>query len=482
MSAEGSEIELFPLSMREAVDLALKQNLRLQEAREQLEGAEASREGELARWNARYTVESEISRGEREEFLRIAGTTSLVKRNESQSSRLRMTKEWLAPISSGGRLTGQADMEIQQQEASGTAKSHTLSPRISLSFKQPLTADGRLVESASLKTSEWTNRQAHLQFRQFQDQIIADLLLTYNNLVRIKRGTALAREDLKQTQLFIQNATAKVRLGNLAEIELMKLRVQLSLAENSVLEVEKSEKAIHESLRIQLGLPAGVTIDPTTIPVFRKNNFIFLELKKLALQNRPDIQNLKIGQETAALGISLAKSTNDPFVTLSGSYRRPGSDLDFTEARRSFLDGRQEEWNASATFVFPVFDGGLERANLKRSLASLRGTEITLRAFEEAIGQEIKNTMEEIDSIERRYHTLQSGVNVAEEVFKIDQFRFSRGQITTTDLLRSQLAMFQIKQSRNNALLDYYIAEVRLYKSAGILMEQIDTLVGVNTP
>jgi len=489
-SSNASGGESLSLSMSEAVEMGIKQNRKLLEARERLFASEASLESERAKYKPKHFLEAEgartsqegspIQSGESPSSPLITPMTGQAghTRIDSLVTRYRMKEEMLLPKKIGGRLTFEFNLEGAKREIDAVteANQYVLGPKTSLTYKQPLTREGRIAESVISTSANSAQEQAKQQYRQIQEQVIFEILTTYHEWLKAKKATEVAREAIQQTEQQVKSTGVQVRLGVLAEIELLKIKVQLAFDENAVIEAEKGEETLHELLRNGLGLARGIQLNPTTLPFFQHVVLDSQKLKEIALIERPEIQILKIQEKISALSIETAKSLDDPFLTAIGAYSRQGSEGNLGDASRNFTQGKQEQWAVSATVTFPLFDGGIAQAATQKALTDGRASSIALDALQEDIAVEVEGAVRAVESSERRFITTESSLKIAEEALRIDQFRFSRGQITATDLLRSQLSLFQLKQGLNNALLDHHIAQIRLYKATGTMREAVENL------
>ncbi len=476
-SAGASETPNLPLSIPivEAILAALENGSSSLLAKESLVASKAAHEGEIARYRLQHTLETTKKR--------TASDALIGSKNRTDSSSIEygLSKEQLLPSSVGsGKVTYQLGWDVNQTETDGSgSKSYQTGPKGSITLKQPLTKAGRITESSPPTQAELNFKQAQYQYLQSEEQTIFNVLVSYIDGLKAKQAVGVATETLKQTKQQVEITKVQVKLGVVAEIELSKLQVQLTLDKNAVVSAEKREKEILERLRNQLGLPEGTKITLTTMPPFRKSVMNVEELIRLARERRIDMRHFDIQQQLAEFGVQAAKSADDPVLNLAGSYDRQETEDRFGEAVGRPFHGDEKNWAASATVSLPLFDGGITRAATQRALSNQRSVLLEKKAREQEIGVEIQNTVSAVLSAEELYDTTLANLKLAEDTLKTDQFRYSRGEITTTDFLRSQLVLFQIKEAKNNALLDHFIAQVGLLQATqSLTVEAVEELVG----
>ncbi|MBI5379288.1 MAG: TolC family protein [Nitrospirae bacterium] len=480
------------LTPSQAVALALSQSREIWQARERLAAAEAAYEVELARYTPKAFLEFSASRAHQESPLNggtsLNGTlpptplsieTSQGGMSVSSTSFLGRSgwkQETIISEAWGGRLTWGANLVLERVRETETVvpvgTTYRVAPEIGLSYKQPLTPLGIQAEAAPLRIARLNREQARLTYEKAEDTLIAETVGSYLQLLKAVKLQVIAAESLKVSEEQLRVARAQVRLGRLAEIEAMKMDLQYRRDQNSLIEAEVRVRNTQRLLAERIGLAIETPLIPRMTLSHRPLALDRDRLMAHAMQHRLELRDVALAKKVAEVSVATAASPLEPFLTVNGAYRRVGQGGSPSESLTQFRDTPEAQWAVSAVFTIPLTDGGLTPALVTKSRAALRETGFRREAVERQTVREIQEGIAELDGIDRRYQILTQGLEVAEQVFRIDQLRFARGLLSSTDFQRSQLSLFQVRTEQFTVLIDYRLAALRLLRAAGYRMNQ----------
>ena len=123
----------------------------------------------------------------------------------------------------------------------------------------------------------------------------------------------------------LQLTEARVKEGDVAALEANLLRVEISRAKVSRRSAQGRFDSALLELRRLVGLDATTPIPDQDGPLPPPS---LDELKKHALENRPDLQVARLEEEQESAGVTLSKAEAKPDVTLSTGYSRQYSQFD----------------------------------------------------------------------------------------------------------------------------------------------------------
>jgi len=123
----------------------------------------------------------------------------------------------------------------------------------------------------------------------------------------------------------LQLTEARVKEGDVAPLEASLLKVEINRTEVSRRSAQgRFDSAVLELRRVA-GLDATTLIPDQDVPPSPPS---LGELKKHALENRPDLQVARLEEERESAGVTLSKAEAKPDVTLSAGYSRQYSQFD----------------------------------------------------------------------------------------------------------------------------------------------------------
>lgn len=467
---ENPALPVLKLSLSQTIELALKNGRDIKIAKEDLQNSKAQKGLTLSEFTPKTEVIVSTDRGfnktsdsiEDEQGYRSSFT-------DTNSSEYRWRMDKLPSETLGGRVSTRIGIGLNRvnNRISGKSNEKYFSdPSVSLSYKQPLTRAGRISGYSSILrvADDWN--LAKLNYARTEKLIIFEVVQNYYNLIKSEKLVSFLEENLKQTEKQLEAAKVQLRLGVIAEIEILKMKVQFAQERSNLIDAQRGLTAKQEYLAILIGEPFLSKIIPTTIPLYSFKSINKNECLHTALQEREELKELGYLKNLLYTDLARARSTDDPFLLFNGNYKRKGEAKHFKSVFDNF---KQEDWSIGIRVTIPIDDHGVTSNRTDRVFAGLSKLKNRRNKIKDGIIFEVNESIRNLDSFKRRFDILKEAVDIATENLKIDQLRFNRGVISSDDLGRTQNALLQLKVDRFNTLIDYKIAETALKKAMGTL-------------
>lgn len=464
-----------PLSLKKAVEMALANGTATKTAEERLRLGQAQLDSVLSN----YTPKTELVFSTNKTLDEVKNTAnndnSLPEKafstttQNTHKAKYQWKMDKLVSSKLGGKLSTTIDIGVSVNDSSSLSKSekqYSLGPAISIDYLQPLTKDGRVAGYSPLSKSLNTWRVVQIQHDLDKQDIIFEVIRSYYNFVKAVQLVKFTEENLKQTQKQLETAKIQFKLGNLAEIEVSKMEVQLSRDQSNLIDTKKNHESLQEQLAILIGQPDLKHIDPTQTINYNPVDIRQNDMINKALEERKELKHLFYARENLNLDLSSMKSTDDSFLSLNASYQRKGEQRSVDAA----LDNiKQDSWRIEATLTIPLDDKGTTKSQTAQILSQLFDLSISIKKTKDQIVFEVNEAIRNLQSSKIRYEILEKTLKLAKENLAIDELRFSRGVIASDDLQRTQLELLQLKVDRFSALADYKLSEIELTKAVGVL-------------
>ena len=117
----------------------------------------------------------------------------------------------------------------------------------------------------------------------------------------------------------------------------------------------------------------------------------------------------------------------------------------------------------------PIFTGLGTRAKVQQALIEIEAIDATLKDTRLAMDLAQENAQTQLANNLLTIQTQEENVKLAQEVLSNTQNNYQQGLASLTDLLESERALSDAKNSYTNALLSYKLAEIGLLKAQGKL-------------
>jgi multidrug efflux system outer membrane protein len=173
------------------------------------------------------------------------------------------------------------------------------------------------------------------------------------------------------------------------------------------------------------------------------------------------VQQADRALRSANANIGVARAAFFPSISLTASGGSASRDLS------GLFKGGSGTWSFAPQINLPIFDGGVNRANLDIAKAD---RDISVAQYEKAIQvafREVADALATRGTIDERLNSQEALVQAAEKSFKINDARYRRGADSYLNALVSQRALYTAQQGLITTRLNQTSNAVTLYKVLG---------------
>lgn len=295
-----------------------------------------------------------------------------------------------------------------------------------------------------IEVAESTRSVAQLQLLNSVRGLVLDVQNAFVEVLLAKSNLELANENLQAFRNIVQLNQKRVKAGDLAEVELLRVELAQLQFENAVRHAELRVSAARSRLRLLLGRTAhGQPLDVAG-ELRRDEAPLGLDaLQEQARHLRPDVRALTRDQarSLAELRLQLAQGKVD--YTIGTEYRR-----------QQGLAGRGNSMGVFFQTNIPVFNrnqGEIERARQEQ-----RQVEARIRALTANVESEVEiayltytTARATLDKVEKTM------LARARDVRQITQYSYTRGEATLIEFLDAQRAYNETVQTWNEARAEF---------------------------
>jgi cobalt-zinc-cadmium efflux system outer membrane protein len=289
--------------------------------------------------------------------------------------------------------------------------------------------------------------------------------------LQAKSDLQFARENLAAYQRTVDIDRQMLQQGEIARADFLRIELQTLQFETDLDDAALELKIAKATLRGLLG--AGNLPDDFDVQgefkaaPFEKD---LAELKKQALQNRPDLKSAETGREKAAADVRLAQANRWPDPTVGTSFLHTGNEIPGPEWFQPFFP-RGPSSNAMgvgiASIPLPIFNrnqGEIARAKSEEVRAGL-----LVQAQENQMVQDVESAYAEFVSAREHLKWYEETyLGEAKESLDIEEFSFHKGGASILDYLDAQRTYRATQLAYRQQLAAYLDALAQLQTAAGI--------------
>jgi outer membrane protein TolC len=334
------------------------------------------------------------------------------------------------------------------------------------------TTSGSLSLSQRLfDVTAWNNNQAagHLETaaRSGYQASRADIAVAayrqfYAFLKQLKLHT-VALQALQLTHDQLRRTQALFELGSVARGDVLKQQLQVSRAELDEITARKLILVERARLARLLGMGAGEPLVIDTTLTAGSLDVDSAAVVRDAMQNRPELADLRARVASAGENVSGAKGLRYPTLGASGDYSF--NTLGVPD-QWSDVDG-SAVWTGRLNMGIPIFDGLSAKGRIREAEARHTQAEYAQRQKELDVIVEVEEALQLASQSSERIRVTTDALAVAEEDLKLSQERYNVGSSTVIELIDAQVALTRARSEHVSALADFRYALANLRRARG---------------
>jgi outer membrane protein len=329
-----------------------------------------------------------------------------------------------------------------------------------LNLKQPLFNAGKV--RTALKLAEESRGEKEYSQEAVRRLITFKVFQAFNDLLLAEANLDVIRETQQQRLKHLEMARSRFNHGVATEIDVLRSEVNVANLEPEKIRAENrirlARSAFNNLIVADLNAPTRINGSLKYHPWPMDS---FDELQKRTIEIRPELQMVRKQVQQARLALSLAKAENKLSVDMEGqagyAVREP----------KNFFKSDFSRWNLTINFKLPFYDSGRKAGLIIQASARLRASEQRLAQLENNVRLEVKQSYDDMQSSAEAITAAQLSLKQAEKVLVMMQANYEFGAATTLDVVDSQTALSLAKNSVIGATYDYEMAKARLRLATG---------------
>lgn len=313
-----------------------------------------------------------------------------------------------------------------------------------------------------------TTREFYLINEQLtQNEIIEKVAQAYWKVYQAQQALQNIQENLALTEKTAQVVEGSFKAGLAKKIDLDRITVALNNLRSAEQQASSGLTLAKHALKYLMGLPIT---EPISLPKDAFKADYRLAFEKGDASNRTEIKALEKQKELLTLSAKATRSGLYPSLALQATYGYLGMG-----PKTPLIYGKKDKvyWsNYSAISLglnIPIFSGFGTKAKVQQALIEIEALDATLKDTRLAMDLAQENAQTQLANNLLTIQTQEENVKLAQEVLSNTQNNYQQGLASLTDLLESERALSDAKNSYTNALLSYKLAEISLLKAQGNL-------------
>ncbi|MDQ2976816.1 MAG: TolC family protein [Acidobacteriota bacterium] len=505
-----------PLSIREALAMALENNKDIEVARQNVKIAEFDLRGARGAYDPRLSTSSYYERIKNPISSFLSGGSNGTTTSSDYTGTARL--EGQSP-----KFGGNYRLDFSSIRQTTNNQFVPLSPQyptaLTLNYTQPLLRGLRFDNSRrQIEIAKKNLSLTDAQFRQRAIETITSVQRAYWDLVFALRNLQVQKDAVRDARLQLEHNKRLVTEGALAPIDVVAAEAQVAGFEQSLFssleEVSRSENNLKNLIAVNRQAELWtLSIIPTDSVDLAPPEISLPDALKAALENRPELQQSNVVREINQIDQKYFREQTKPAIDLVGSYGMVGlagaqsrSGNPFVSASSQELRDRVDQLleraqlplltpqlpQALSPFLLGGYDQSLQNllsnrfnnfrvgvqinlplrnrtaeAQLGRSLVEGQRIATQREQLEQSIQVDVRNALQAVRSAEARLRAGVSARQAAQQQYQSEQRKLDAGQSTVFLVLERQTALATARGNELRAQTDLNKAIAELQRATG---------------
>ncbi|MBI4552106.1 MAG: TolC family protein [Candidatus Latescibacteria bacterium] len=331
----------------------------------------------------------------------------------------------------------------------GSSNPSQYGTQVRLQFRQPLFTYNRL--KTGLRKAE-LNLESTLQtYTRNQLDLVFNVTSRFYDFYRAQQQLLLDQQEVARAEESYRVARLKQEAGLLAEVDVLRLEVDLANARNTAANSEASLRQNEDAFKVLIGVPLETSVEVTTGLTYRPVTVSVEAAIGHALQRRTELRTDDITIQLGEINVTEIDAQREITGELFLSYGLFNRRDRFQDIVSDFNNDRRVQLSVSV----PLWDWSQNTYSVQAARANLENDRLTRQHRVNTIKQEIRAAVRNFSSAQQRVEITRRSQELAEKSYRISFLKFQNGELNTQDLTLEQNRLAQARRNSLDAIIDY---------------------------
>jgi outer membrane protein TolC len=309
----------------------------------------------------------------------------------------------------------------------------------------------------TLKSAEYTYKDA-------RDLVVLAVGFTYLQAIADEARIETAEAQVKTAQALYDQATDRVNAGTSPAIDALRAKVELQTRQQQLIQAKNNFAIQKLTVARVIGLAPGQEFEFADKSPYQPFEGITVdEALKRAYASRSDYQAAMTDVRAAEFTRKAAVAGYFPSLSFNADY---GAAAPHPSTAAQVFDVR-------GTLSIPIFLGGSVHGDVLQADARLEQSRERLDNLRAQIDSDVRAALLNLESSAEQVNVARSNIDLAEETLAESRDRFSAGVTDTVEVVQSQEAVASAHEQYISSLYSYNFAKISLARAVGIAEEGV---------
>jgi outer membrane protein TolC len=302
-------------------------------------------------------------------------------------------------------------------------------------------------------------KSANYTFKDARDLVVLAVGYTYLQAIADQARVETAEAQVETSKALYDQAEDQINAGTSPDIDGLRTKVEFQTRQQELMQAKNNFAIQKLTVARVIGLAPGQEFDLTDKSPYQAIEEITVdEALKRAYASRSDYQAAMSDVRAAEFSRRAAVAGYLPSLSFNGDYGLAGSHPS-TSTTVSDVRG---------TLTIPIFQGGRVHGDVLEADARLVQSRDRLDNLRAQIDSDVRTALLNLQSSADQVNVARSNIDLAEETLVQSRDRFSAGVTDTVEVVQSQEAVASAHERYISSLYNYNYAKISLVRALGI--------------
>jgi outer membrane protein TolC len=309
----------------------------------------------------------------------------------------------------------------------------------------------------NLKSTEYS-------FKDARDLVVLAVGFTYLQAIADEARVETAEAQVQTAQALYDQATDRVTVGTSPAIDGLRTKVELQTRQQQLIQAKNNLAIQKLTVARVIGLAPGQEFQLTDKTLYQPFEGISVDdALKRAYALRSDYQAATSTVRAAEFTRKAAVAGYFPSVSFNADYGRGAA----------HPSTATEVFDVRGTLSIPIFTGGSVHGDVLQADARLEQSRERLESLRAQIDADVRTALLNLQSSADQVNVARSNIDLAEQTLAQSRDRFSAGVADTVEVVQSQEAVASAHEQYISSLYNYNYAKISLARVLGIAEEGV---------
>ena len=336
----------------------------------------------------------------------------------------------------------------------------------SASLSQTLFSYESIQRFRAARTAE---QAAQLSYKDTLDVITLAVGSVYLEVIEAHSRIEAEEAQVQNAKALYDQAVDEFQAGTSPRIDVTRTAVQLHTEEYNLSVARNTFEVAKLTLGRAIGLPLGQVFDiADQLPYADINPPTVEEALKIAYNSRTDFRSALNSAKSAEQALSAAKGERYPVVAVNGDYGDQGATFGQSHGVFSFQAG----------INVPIFTGGRIKGDITQAEATLRRRKAEAENIRGQIDYDVRTAFLNLNAAKEQVDVAHQNVDLANDNVARSKERFVAGVTDSVEVVQSEQSLASANDQCITSLYSHNLAKLALARALGVARTNFSQYLG----